>query len=421
MDGSFAGFRMAAPATRALSQSDQTRPDKHDPVSIHETEGVPHVAAPEELGLSTERLQALMDRARREVDEGHLPSCQIALARHGRLAAVATFGEATNATRYVVFSCTKALIAATAWTLIADGTLRESTPAAELVPEMATNGKEVVTLEHLLTHTAGFPNAPTGGPDWFTREGRLERFSRWRLDWEPGTRYQYHPSAAHWVIAHLIEAATGTDYRQAVAERVTGPLGLDRLTLGAPVGEQGDVARLVVCGEPPDPKVLAAAFGVTSLPVTEVTDAALVHFNEPEVMALGVPGGGGVTSCADLALFYQALLHNPGGLWDPAILADGTGRARVTMPDPLLGIPANRTLGLILAGDDGNASLRGFGKTASARTFGHGGAAGQIAWADPATGISFAYATNGIDADMLRHARRGVALSSLAASCAAGS
>jgi len=87
---------------------------------------------------------------------------------------------------------------------------------------------------------------------------------------------------------------------------------------------------------------------------------------------------------------------------------------RNRFPDPLLGVPANRTLGLVQAGDDGKAVMRGFGRTVSPRAFGHDGAAGQIAWADPGTGLSFAYVTNGIDANVLRQARRGVALSSLA-------
>jgi len=50
-------------------------------------------------------------------------------------------------------------------------------------------------------------------------------------------------------------------------------------------------------------------------------------------------------------------------------------------------------------------------------TFGHNGAGGQIAWADPESGISFAYVTNGLDAHVIRQGRRGIALSSLAAIC----
>ena len=59
--------------------------------------------------------------------------------------------------------------------------------------------------------------------------------------------------------------------------------------------------------------------------------------------------------------------------------------------------------------------LTNFGRTVSPRAFGHAGAGGQIAWADPATGLSFCYLTNGLDANVLRQARRGLALSSRAA------
>ena len=75
----------------------------------------------------------------------------------------------------------------------------------------------------------------------------------------------------------------------------------------------------------------------------------------------------------------------------------------------------NRALGVVVAGGDGMANYRGFGKTNSALAFGHGGAGGQIGWADPATGISLGYATNGFDRNDMRQGRRGVALSSLRA------
>ena len=122
------------------------------------------------------------------------------------------------------------------------------------------------------------------------------------------------------------------------------------------------------------------------------------------------------TACAELALFYQGLLTNPGNLWDPDVLADATGNVRNVFPDPWFRSPANRTLGLVVAGDDGYAHMRmNFGRTVSARAFGHAGAGGQIAWADPASGLSFCYFTNGLDAHVLRQARRGLALSSRAA------
>jgi CubicO group peptidase (beta-lactamase class C family) len=137
-------------------------------------------------------------------------------------------------------------------------------------------------------------------------------------------------------------------------------------------------------------------------------------FTRPENRAVGVPGAGGVMRAADLALYYQAIMHDDGAIWDPAVLADVTGNVRNRFVDPMTRTPTSRTLGLVTAGDDGFAAVRGFGHTTSPRAFGHGGAAGQIAWGDPETGLSFGFCTNGNDIDLLRQWRRGVALSSRA-------
>jgi CubicO group peptidase (beta-lactamase class C family) len=104
-------------------------------------------------------------------------------------------------------------------------------------------------------------------------------------------------------------------------------------------------------------------------------------------------------------------------LWDPSVLAEGTSHVRNRLPDPFTRVPANRTLGLVMAGDDGLAAFRGFGHDAGPRTFGSPGVGGQVAWADPDTGLSFCYLTNGLDADVVRAARRAITLSSLASAC----
>lgn len=378
------------------------------------------VVGPEALGLDPSKLDDLLQRARRDVDGGPLPSCQLAVARDGQLAAFATFGEATNDTRYVPFSCTKAIVAGAVWLLIGEDALDPSAKVVDLVPEFGTNGKDVVTVEQVMLHTSGFPQAPLGPDAWRDRAGRLEQFSRWRLNWDPGSRYEYHPTSAHWVLVELIERLGGVDYRDFIRDRVSQPLGLPGLRLGIPRDEQDGIAIATSVGEPPTPDELEAVLGIRDLELGEVTDENLLFVaNDPDARAVGVPGAGAVTTAADLALFYQALLHNPGRLWDQALLHDVTANVRNRFPDPLTGVPANRSLGLVLAGDDGQAAMRGFGATNSPSTFGHNGAGGQVAWADPASGISFCYFTNGLDAHLLRQARRGVALSSRAASLVA--
>ncbi len=367
--------------------------------------------------LDREAMDALIARARREIDDGLLPSCQLALAHRGEIVAEWALGDATLDTRYVIFSCTKALVASAIWLLIGDDRLDPAIRVVDVIPEFGSNGKDVVTVEQLLLHTSGFPRAPLGPPDWYTRDGRLARFEQWRLNWEPGTKFEYHPTAAHWVLAEVIERIAGSDYLDFIRTRILEPLGLTRLVLGCPVDQQGDVARLSGCGVAATSDELEAALGVRELPLSDVTEEVLLGLgNTPENLALGVPGGGAVSTAADLALFYQALLDDPGGVWSPGVRLDGISEVRNRFPDER-GVPANRTLGLVVAGDDGKSAWRGMGYTVSPTTFGHNGAGGQIAWADPATGLSFVYLTNGLDRNVLREALRTSGIASRAAGC----
>jgi CubicO group peptidase (beta-lactamase class C family) len=374
------------------------------------------VADPTDLGIDPDALRALIDRVQQDVDAGRLPSCQLALARDGQVAVWRAFGNAPVESRYVIFSATKAVVAGAVWILIGEGSLDVSRTVASLIPEFAANGKDAITVEQVMLHTSGFPRAPFGSLEWDDRERRLARFSKWRCNWEPGTRYEYHPTSAHWVLAEIIERLTGGDFRAFIRERILDPLGLAGLQVGVPIAQQGDINDLVLTGEPTPPDELEAAIGIRELPLTDVTPDALMSFNQPEVRAVGVPGGGGVSTAADLALFYQALLADPVGIWKPEVLADATANVRNRMPD-WMGTPANRSLGLIIAGDDGKAGARGMGHTVSPRAFGHNGAGGQIAWADPATGLSFCYVTNGLDQDELRQWRRTTGIGSRAANC----
>lgn len=374
------------------------------------------VQRPEDVGIDSARVAALVERASQEVDAGLLPSCQLALAREGRLAAFTTIGEApAPQPRYVLFSATKAVVAAAVTLLIGEGALDPTARVADIVPEFGTNGKDAITVEQVLLHTAGFPQAPLGPPEWDTSAGRRAMFGRWRLNWEPGTAYEYHPLSAHWVLVEIIEVLSGVDYRRFVHERVTVALGMTGFRLGLPPEEQGDIALVRLAGEPAGPDELEAALGVREIPTGQIAPGALLLLGAPEVLAVGIPGGGGVATAADMAIFYQALLHDTGGLWDHDALAELTGVVRNEMPDPVFGVPAMRTRGLMTAGGDGRSHLRGFGRTASPRTFGHDGAGGQIAFADPETGISFCYLTNGLDQNLVRESRRTTALASIAA------
>ncbi|MEO5724301.1 MAG: serine hydrolase domain-containing protein [Ilumatobacteraceae bacterium] len=365
------------------------------------------------MGLDTVAVDKLLQRARREVDAGLLPSAQVALAYNGELVAFETFGDATNDTRYVVYSATKAFVAGAVWALIGDGAIDVSKRVADYIPEFASNGKQDITVEQVMLHVSGFPHAPLAVLDGDTSAGRVRAFAKWRLNWEPGTKFEYHASSAHWVLAEIIERVTGADFRDVVQQRVTDPAGLTRVVGGV----THRAAELVAVGEPATPDEMEAAFGVRQFDVGEVTIDALLGFNDPVVQRIGMPGGGGVMRAADLAMYYQAVLHNPGEMWRPDVIADVRGNVRNHLPEVLTGVPANRTLGLVQAGDDGKSNLRGMGHTVSAQTVGHNGAKGQIAWGDPVSGLSLGYCTNGLDRHEVREPRRTSGIASAAGVC----
>jgi CubicO group peptidase (beta-lactamase class C family) len=386
--------------------------------------------SPESVGIDPVKLATVFERARKEVEEGILPSSQIAVARNGRIAGMQTVGRvehaglatpATDSTLYCVFSCTKAITSAAAWMLIEAGKLDLEERVAEIIPEFGTNGKDGVIVEQLFTHTAGFPAAPFRPERFLDRESRLEIFGRWHLDWEPGSRFVYHPSSSMYVVAEIIERRSGLAYGDFIRRRIAEPLGLESLWCGLPRALHGRLADVQHVGEAMTEADYAAK-GLPVPPVTEVTEDNLQRFNHPEVREAGIPGGGGTMTAADLALFYQALLHGgrtPDGetLWRPETLGMAREIRSGGLRDPLFGKLANRGLGLMIAGD-GERNYRGFGHTNSAASFGHGGAGGQIAWADPETGISVGYCTDGHDRNAIRQARRSIGISSRAALCA---
>src|SRR5262249_25743051 len=144
---------------------------------------------PEQVGLDSAKVDALFQRAEREVREGLLPAVQIAVARNGKIGAMRTFGRArqggsekpaTDETLFTIFSCTKAIMSAAAWILIGEGKLKENERVADIVPEFGTNGKDQITVQQVLLHIAGFPNAPYPQDEWLDRSKRLQRFSKWR-------------------------------------------------------------------------------------------------------------------------------------------------------------------------------------------------------------------------------------------------
>ncbi len=354
--------------------------------------------------------------ARRLVRRAGLPAAALAVARGGRVVFSCGIGCAPD-TLFGGMSLTKALTSAAVWLLLEDGRLALDTRVAERVPEFASHGKEAVTVEHLLTHTAGFPDAFLAPLDGADPARRRAAFADWRLAWAPGSRYAYHRVAVHWVLATLIEQASGEDFRRFIRTRLLAPLGLERLFLGLPAEENPAVAPIAFVGRAL-PGWLLRLCGVR-VPAFVSHEDYYRGYNDPAVRAVGVPSTGAIGTAGDFALLFGALLD--GGqalsgrsLWRPETLARAHEVRTGALLDPMTGRRALRCLGLVRAGGKGKV-YRNFGRTCSAGSIGHPGMGGQIAWADPATGQSFVFLTSGFDRNLLRLGWRNLRLSGRAA------
>jgi CubicO group peptidase (beta-lactamase class C family) len=368
--------------------------------------------------LLPQAVDALRHRIQAEIDDGHSLAAQYALGLHGEVVAGASFGTAQADSRFVIFSATKAIVAMALLPHLADHSVELTAPVARYLPEFADNGKGGVTVLQLLTMQGGFPQALLGPDRWASSSLRRGQFAEWTLAWPAGTRTEYHPLAAHWVIAELIETMSGRPYAEVVNERVAAPAGVAPV-LGpsaVPDATGGAVVTIRTAGSVPSHEHLLGEFGRLDLVLdTTVSPEVLLGLNHPLAHAAAIPGGGGIARAADVATIYQSFMHNPHGTHPAEWLADATGTIRNGSINVSDGVPANRTIAGIVAGVDGLHQYRWFPD--APRAFGHHGAGGQICWVDLDSGLSFCFLHDTLQLDPSHDLRRCRELNALAIAC----
>jgi CubicO group peptidase (beta-lactamase class C family) len=343
-------------------------------------------ASAAELGFHAPGLDRLRRAIEGHIAEGRYPGAQIALARHGKLALFETYGRAglepkaaaRDDTLWLLFSNTKVITAAGVWALAEEGALRFTDLVADHVPEFAQHGKGDITIVQLLSHRAGFPSADPPAAGWSDHALMRKAVCDFTLEWTPGSRLTYHPRSAHAVAAVLIEAVAKMDFRDFLRSRIIEPLGLGReLFVGLPDAEH---ARAAAMHEP-------AADGKQTL---------LAELNSAAFRRAGVPSSGGYATARAMAAFYQMLAHDGRlgsvRLFSPRLIQYVTRNVTGDMVDLYMGMPMHRALGPHVRGT--TDTIRGLGSFASPRTFGHGGVGSSYCWADPDSGVSFAYLSN---------------------------
>ena len=143
----------------------------------------------------------------RMVDEGTLPACQLAVALDGEVVAEAHLRRTRRAAASTATRRARSWSPARSGCCSARDACRPTTGSPTTSPSSGRTARSAITVEQVLLHTSGFPRRPVR-PDVLStiRDARLARLrERWRLNWEPGTRFEYHATSAHWVLAELIE------------------------------------------------------------------------------------------------------------------------------------------------------------------------------------------------------------------------
>lgn len=303
-------------------------------------------------------------------------------------------------TASVIFSCTKGLISLMVARLVEQGLLDYAAPVARYWPEFAANGKERVTVAEALAHRAGL-SAPIEDfelEDILDWEAATAKLAAQAPLWPPGEGYAYHALTHGWLAGELIRRATGKLPGEYFVETIA-PLGAEAW-VGLP-RSRSDVAHLQVApdltalweAEAANPAQATPNWPFRAMTLGRALPPALVTneggFNDPRLHRAQIPGAGGIATAEGLATIWSAAVTPTRGvrLASDEVLAHAT-RA-VTEGAPVFAAePPYPRWGM---GFQLDSEARRF---LTAESFGHDGAGGQVAFADPRHRVGFAFVTN---------------------------
>ncbi|MFD8797458.1 serine hydrolase domain-containing protein [Streptomyces atroolivaceus] len=323
------------------------------------------------------------------------PGGQLAVHHHGRLVVDLWAGEGIAGDSLpAVYSSTKGAAHLVVALLIQDGVIDPDRTVASYWPEFAAEGKGGLTVRELMSHRSGLIWADGGFTVEELADDRIlaARLAGQRPYWTPGTEYGYHALTIGALTGEVVRRATGRSIQEIFEERVRAPYGLDfhlglpealepryvSIRPGVPTPEQA----AEFAANPVDPdSLMAVAFGFAADPPLDLVALA----NTRAVRALGPASVGGVASARGLAGMYAAAVSGLGGrapLLEPETVAEA-GRVRWTGADVVTAEADAFALGFEASGNHYPALGEG--------SFGHSGAAGSQAYADPANGVAYGY------------------------------
>ena len=352
------------------------------------------------------RTAAVIDRG---LEQGLHIGAQFYASLHGKPAAELAVGECrpgvpmTSDSILLWLSASKPIGAAAILQLRERGLLELDDAVARHLPEFAQQGKESITLWHLLTHTAGFRWVDTGWPeaDWDEIIARICA-ARPERGWVAGEKAGYHPYTSWYVLGEVIHRVDGRPFSEYVRQEIFEPLGMFDCWIGIPeerLRAYGDrLGQMPIMEKPEHP------------PHAWSTEAGMRH---------GAPGGGGHGPARELAVFYEMLLGEVQRQGVRLLRAESvqlmTARQRAGMFDETFKHVIDWGLGLILDSKQYGAETvpYGYGPRASAEAYGHSGSQSSVAFADPRHGLAAALIFNGMPGERLHQPRMRAALEAL--------
>jgi len=311
----------------------------------------------------------------------------------------------TADTIVLVWSATKGIGSACMLHVLQENKIDLGRRVADFWPEFTQKGKSEITIGQLVSHSAGLCalDQPADILDYNSVIGAIETQTPL---WPPGTAHGYHARTFGFLIDEIIRRIAGISISNYWRQVFADPLSLD-FWIGLPAELNSRCATIYAArsARPPEPaqfyRDVATSGTLQQRTFTSPYGLQAVGaMNKPEIRAQPIVSFDGIGSASAIAKFY-ALLANGGEIGGRRFFREETiGRMTTTLADGvdrIFEIPTAFSAGLMK--DTGHTDRRIFGP--SARAFGHPGAGGSHAFADPENNIAFAYVMNQMEQTVL--------------------
>lgn len=341
-----------------------------------------------EMKLNQSKVDELSKSFEKMIKDGLHPGAQLCVFYQGEPVIELASGlvspggrPVTNQTLYQIRSTTKTLSTIVMLMLYEKNRFAFEDPVAKHWPEFGKNGKQSITIAHIMSHSAGIPDGPMIPPDKLgDRKAVAAAVETMKPIWTPGTDNGYHAATFGWVLDELVYRWEGRNISRFLAEEVIKPLGLKNIFIGLPAQEFPRMAKMFVEG------------GVRE---RQDTRARFSDFlNTPEGMGLPLAWVGGVSTARDLAYLMNILAYE--GTFASRTFFTGKTQEKATHPqnppevnDRRLTLPVRWGLGFMVG-----TTPRIYGDRPNPRVVGHAGGSACIAWADPDLKLTVAFLSN---------------------------